>query len=87
MNAPAPWFIYIILCKDRSLYTGISLDPKKRFVEHQSGHGGAYTRSHPPVRIVYTEQIESRSAALRREAEIKHWGRLKKMKTLGITVI
>ncbi|MDP1722267.1 MAG: GIY-YIG nuclease family protein [Candidatus Gottesmanbacteria bacterium] len=81
------WFVYILLCRGGSLYTGIAKDPEKRLSEHKSGKGGAYTRSHPPVRIVYTQSVKSRSAALKREAEIKRWGRLKKIKTLGLTVL
>lgn len=73
------WFVYILLCQDGSLYTGIAIDLKKRFSEHQSGKGGAYTRSHPPIRIIYQEPQPSRSAALRREAQIKRWGRQKKI--------
>lgn len=81
------WFIYILLCQGGSLYTGITKDVEKRLNEHKSGRGGAYTRSHRPLRIIYTEQAESRSAALKREAEIKHWSRQKKMKALGLTAI
>lgn len=78
------WFVYILLCRSGSLYTGIAKDPKKRFLEHISGIGGAYTRSHKPIRIVYTEKKRTRSAALKREAEIKRWNRQKKIKNLGL---
>lgn len=81
------WFVYILLCKGGSLYTGIAKDPKKRFLEHRNGKGGAYTRSHTPIRIVYQEPQPSRSAALKREAEIKQWGRQRKMKTFGLTAL
>ena len=50
------WFVYILLCLDNSLYTGIAKDPAKRFREHVAGKGGAYTRNHKPIRIVYTEK-------------------------------
>lgn len=81
------WFIYVLLCENNSLYTGIAKDVEKRLNDHQSGKGGAYTRSHPPIRIVYTEQAESRSAALVREAEIKRWRRQKKITTLRLTAL
>ena len=65
------WFVYILKCRDNSLYTGITNDPQKRFKEHASGKGGRYTRSHKPVKIVYLEKIADRSKALKREARIK----------------
>ena len=76
------WFIYILLCTDGSLYTGISPNPQKRFQDHKSGKGGAYTRSHLPVRIIYTEKLPDKSSALKREAQIKRWPRYKKVRLL-----
>lgn len=81
------WFVYILQCRDRSLYTGVAKDSKERFREHVSGKGGAYTRSHKPLRIVHLEPADSYSAALKREHKIKCWGRLKKVKTLGLTAL
>lgn len=78
------YFVYILQCKDSSLYTGIAKDVQKRFGEHAAGRGGAYTRSHKPIRIVCIEKKKTRSAALRREAEIKRWSRNKKIRTLNI---
>ncbi len=77
------WFVYILRCRGGSLYTGIARDPQKRFREHIAGKGGAYTRSHTPLRIVYTQSLPSYSAALKREAEIKRWPRAKKLKLLA----
>ena len=65
------WFVYIVQCADRSLYTGITTDPDKRLTVHNLGAGARYTRSRLPVELVYTETADSRSAALRREAQIK----------------
>ncbi|MDH3589525.1 MAG: GIY-YIG nuclease family protein [Gammaproteobacteria bacterium] len=65
------WYVYIVKCSDHSLYTGISTDPDKRLVVHNSGTGARYTRSRRPVKLVYTERAENRSDALRREAQIK----------------
>lgn len=78
------WTVYILLCRDNSLYTGISNDVGKRFLEHQSGKGGRYTRSHKPVRVVYQEKLASKSDALKREFEIKSWSRQKKIKMLNL---
>lgn len=65
------WYTYILLCSDGSLYTGSTNDVEKRFKDHISGHGARYTKSHEPVKIIYQEKFESKSEALKREAEIK----------------
>jgi putative endonuclease len=78
------WFVYVLLCADNSLYTGYSDNPEKRFQEHKKGKGGRYTRSHKPLKIVYTEQLNSKSEALKRESVIKSWTRAKKIKILTI---
>ena len=72
------WHIYIILCSDDSLYTGITTDPQRRFGEHARGRGAKYFRGRPPLRIVYLEGGHSRSSATRREAEIKRLPRTAK---------
>lgn len=71
--------IYILKCADGSLYTGITTDVERRFLEHKNKKGGNYTSSHKPVKIVYTEEAKSRGAALKREAEIKSWTKAKKL--------
>lgn len=73
------YFVYLLECEDGSLYTGITTDVERRFAEHQSGTGGHFTRAKGAKRIVYTEQHPDRSAALKREAEIKSWPREKKL--------
>ncbi len=78
------YFVYILLCSDQSLYTGITKNPKQRFSDHLSGRGGAYTRSHKPLKIIYLEKLPDKSTALKREAEIKSWTKLKKITTLGL---
>ena len=78
MKSKQEYFVYILLCKDKSLYTGITTDVTRRFEEHKSGKGGNYTRSHVPQKIVFTEDCHTRSTALKREAEIKKWKREKK---------
>lgn len=78
------WFVYILLCEDNSLYTGITNDLKKRFNKHQVGKGGRYTRSKKPVRIIYSEQLQTKSEALKRELEIKSWSREEKIKRLRL---
>jgi putative endonuclease len=67
----AAWFVYIVRCADRSLYTGVTTDPDKRVGEHNQGQGARYTRSRLPVELVHLETAADRSAAMRRESEIK----------------
>lgn len=73
------YFVYIIECKDGSLYTGITTNVDRRFSEHKNGRGGHYTSSKEVSKIVYTEEHSDRSSALKREAQIKSWRREKKM--------
>ena len=75
---PRMYFVYIIECSDRSLYTGTTNDIERRFDEHKSGTGGNYTRAKKVERILYTEEHPSRSIALKRESQIKKWTRAKK---------
>lgn len=67
-----PWYLYILLCADGSLYTGVAVDLKRRLHEHNHTAAGArYTRPRRPVRLAYFEGMDSRSAACKREYEIK----------------
>lgn len=65
------WQVYIILCSDDSLYTGITTDVERRFAQHLAGTGAKYFRGRSPCRIVYLESGHDRSSASRREVEIK----------------
>ena len=67
------WFVYILRCNDGSLYTGVAKDVARRVEEHNSDNqrGAKYTRARRPVSLVYQEQVASRSAAGKREHEIK----------------
>ena len=77
------WHVYILECEDGTLYTGVSTDVFHRFEKHRNGTGAKYTRSRGVKRLVYTEACESRSIALRREAEIKKLSRNKKLCLVG----
>jgi putative endonuclease len=72
------WSVYMLLCSDGSLYTGITTDVDRRVKEHNSGKGSKYVRSRRPAELVWREDAESRSGALRREAEIKSLSRTEK---------
>ncbi len=72
------WFVYILECRDRSFYTGISNGVEARLRKHQMGKGGRYTRTHLPVSLIYAEKCRTRSRALKRELEIKRLSRKQK---------
>ena len=72
------WTVYLARCRDGSLYTGVTTDPERRLVEHNTGCGAAYTRSRLPVTLVYLEEVKSRSDALRREHAIRRMSRARK---------
>ena len=65
------WLVYILECADGSLYTGITNDLSRRIKEHKNGVGARYTKSHTVKECVYSEKSDSKSAALKREIEIK----------------
>ncbi len=75
-------FVYIVECRDGTYYTGWTTDVESRVKVHNSGSGAKYTRSRLPVHLVYFEQAEDRSAALKREAAIKKLTRLQKEKLI-----
>lgn len=78
------WFVYVLLCKDNSLYTGSTNNLEKRFLDHKNGKGGHYTRSHKPIKMIYSEQLPTQSEALKRERQIKSWSREQKISILGL---
>ncbi len=76
------WYLYILRCKDDSLYTGITTDVEKRLEAHRSGKGAKYTRGRGPLELVYREECGDHSAALKRELEIKALSREEKLKLI-----
>jgi putative endonuclease len=74
----AVYFVYTLRCADDSLYTGITTDVNRRYAEHLAGLGAAYTRSHKPVAVVYTEKVGGRGDAQKREAAMKKMSKLQK---------
>jgi len=76
------WKLYILRCRDGSLYTGITTDVEKRISAHNAGKGAKYTRSRKPVELVYYEECTDHSAALKREIEIKALSRDEKLKLI-----
>lgn len=75
------WYVYIARCADKSLYTGVTTEPKRREREHNGElQGGAkYTRARRPVKIIWSELHNGRSEATQREYQIKRFSRQKKL--------
>ena len=76
------WYIYIIECADRSLYTGITTDINRRLLEHNSGKGSKYTRNRFPVKLRALFEANNRSEASKEEYRIKQLPRKEKLKLL-----
>ncbi len=76
------WSVYMILCSDGTLYTGISKNVAERFKQHQSGKGAKYFRGRRPEKIVYQEEGLDQATALRREIAIKKLSRQAKWRLL-----
>lgn len=80
MSVHSPYFVYIVLCSDNTLYTGITNNLTKRVHDHNhSTNGARYTKVRRPVRLVFSEIHPTKSDALKREAAIKKLSRSKKI--------
>jgi putative endonuclease len=77
------WQVYIIVCTDNSLYTGITTDIERRFSEHAGVQGAKYFRGRTPDKVVYLEGGHSRSTASKREAAIKKLLRADKLRLIA----
>ena len=73
------WWVYILRCSDRTLYTGITADLEARLASHRNGTASKYTRGRCPLRLVYQEPHPNRSSASKREAAIKKLSRSEKL--------
>jgi len=77
------WSVYIVRCRNKSLYTGITTDVASRVAAHNAGTGAKYTRAFGPVKLVYTQIMRSAAIARKREREIKTWSKTKKEKLIN----
>lgn len=77
------WYLYILRCRDGSLYTGITTDVSRRLAAHREGKGAKYTRGRGPLELVHQETCGTHSQALRRELEIKALTRQEKLAYIG----
>ena len=80
------WHLYLVRCHDGSLYTGITTDVARRFVEHQEdrGAGAKYLRGRGPLALVFQKKLGSRSLALGVESKVKKLSKAKKEKLVGV---
>jgi putative endonuclease len=86
MSKATPWFVYILQCRDHSLYTGITKDLPRRLDEHNhSPRASRYTRTRRPVAPVYVEQADGRAQASRREYELKQLSRADKIRLITLS--
>jgi putative endonuclease len=83
MAPPSPprrgWCVYLLRCRDGSLYAGATNDLAARLARHAAGRGARYTRSRLPVELVWTARVRGRGEALRREAALKRLRRAEKL--------
>lgn len=77
------WTVYMLRCRDGSVYTGITNDTARRLESHRRGRASRYTRSRLPVSLIFTEAQPDRASALRREAAIKRLPRAAKLELAG----
>ena len=77
------WYVYMLRCGDGSLYTGVTDSVERRLAAHRSGKGAKYTRGRGPLELAYVEEVPDRSAALRREYQIKRLSREEKERLIA----
>jgi len=80
------WSLYILECKDGSLYTGVTTDLERRLRKHNQGAGSKYTRTRRPVKLVYNELIGNELLAKKREIEVKKLSRQNKLRLIKYSV-
>ncbi|MDO8565872.1 MAG: GIY-YIG nuclease family protein [Candidatus Moranbacteria bacterium] len=77
------FFVYLLVCKDTSIYCGSTADLRNRVKEHNSGEAALWTKMRRPVKLVYYEPHESLITTRRREKQIKGWVKQKKMNLIA----
>tara|TARA_Y100001970_G_scaffold37959_1_gene46875 strand:+ start:8225 stop:8476 length:252 start_codon:yes stop_codon:yes gene_type:complete len=78
------WFVYILLCKDSTFYTGVTNDIKKRILAHENGKGAKYTKGRGPFKLLYKRAFETQSLALKEEIRIKKLSKIQKLKLIKV---
>ncbi|HEY3971254.1 MAG TPA: GIY-YIG nuclease family protein [Solirubrobacteraceae bacterium] len=75
-------WVYVLRCRDGSLYTGWTNDLKKRLARHEAGKASRYTASRLPVELAFSAPMPDRSTAMREELRIKRLSRTEKLTLL-----
>ena len=78
------WYVYILLCRDGTLYTGITNDIKKRMLAHEKGKGAKYTKGRGPFKLVYENIFDNQSMAMKEENRIKKLSKVQKLKLVQV---
>ena len=81
-NIIKKYYFYLARCSDDSLYAGYSVNIDNRENKHNKGNGAKYTRQRRPIKIIYSEEFNSISEAMKREAQVKRWKKDKKEKLI-----
>ena len=76
-------FVYLLRCRDGSLYTGIAKDLARRLGQHEAGTASKYTRSRRPVALVWSRRVRTWRRALQEELRIKSLSRVEKLALVG----
>jgi putative endonuclease len=80
---PEPWFCYILLCGDGSLYVGMTNDVVGRVEKHNRGLGAEFAKRRRPVKLIWSQECLDRTVARKREVELKGWSRKKKLQLVA----
>lgn len=76
-------FVYIVRCSDNTLYTGWAVNVAARVKVHNAGRGARYTRARRPVKLIYSEELSTRTEAMKRERQIKRYPHAQKLELAG----
>jgi putative endonuclease len=81
------WYVYMVRCRDGSLYTGIATDVARRFAQHQKGGpaGSKYLKGRGPLTLVFTKNIGDKSQALKMEARVKRLSKIEKERMIAVS--
>ncbi len=83
-SANKSWFVYVAKAKTGRFYTGITINPEKRILDHNRGRGSKFAKDQGPFQLVYSSKaFPNKSLARKREIQIKGWSREKKLKLIN----
>ena len=72
------YYLYLALCENNSIYTGVTNNLNRRLTEHRTRSGGWHTKLYPAIKFLHTEKFQTKQEAIRREKQLKGWTRAKK---------